>query len=119
MSHDLITLQEVQVRYHVGVPDAERARAQSLRITVRMGLATRRAAQSGDLRHTVDYHQVYRRLLAFGRKRRWKLIETLAEDIATMILMEFGVKTVAVEVRKFILPKARWVSICISRGRKR
>jgi dihydroneopterin aldolase len=47
----------------------------------------------------------------------WKLIETLAVDIAQMILEEFGPRSVAVEVKKFIIPQARHVSVRVTRSK--
>ena len=51
--------------------------------------------------------QEYIQLLKFGDGVHWKLIETLAVDLAQMILEEFGPRSVTVEVKKFILPHAR------------
>jgi dihydroneopterin aldolase len=45
------------------------------------------------------------------------LIETLASDIAALVLREFGARRVHVEVKKFIIPEARHVSVRISRPR--
>jgi dihydroneopterin aldolase len=53
--------------------------------------------------------------LAYGEGREWKLIETLAVDLAGMILREFRPARVAVEVKKFVLPEARWVSVRLRR----
>ena len=115
---DTITIQELEVQYHVGVPDAERARPQRLTITVSMGGDFREAAAGDDLSKTIDYFQVTRRLLCFGEGKSWRLIEKLAEDIAAMMLAEFGAETVFVEVRKFIITEARHVSVKIERSRR-
>jgi 7,8-dihydroneopterin aldolase/epimerase/oxygenase len=69
------------------------------------------------LRETIDYYAVSRRLLAFGEGRSWKLIETLAVDIAAMVLADFGAEAVTVEVKKFIIPEARHVSVRLTRER--
>lgn len=113
---DTITIRELEVRYHVGVPDAERAEAQRLLLTVEMGHDFTPAAASDDLRGTIDYFAVSRRLLGLGEGRSWRLIETLAVEIAGLVLREYGAARVAVEVRKFILPEARWVSVRVERS---
>ncbi|NDD39593.1 MAG: dihydroneopterin aldolase, partial [Verrucomicrobia bacterium] len=87
---DTITLTELEVYYCVGVPDAERAQPQRLLLTVEMQHDFTRAAASDDLRETIDYYAVSRRLLNFGDGRSWKLIEKLAADIAAMVLTDFG-----------------------------
>lgn len=112
---DTITLTDLEVRYHVGVPDAERAQPQRLLLTVAMQRDFTRAAASDDLRETIDYYAVSRRLLNFGEGRSWKLIEKLAADIATLVLADFGAEAVSVEVKKFILPETRYVSVRLTR----
>ena len=113
---DTITIRELEVHFHVGVPDAERSRPQRLLLTVAMDHDFASAAASDDLTKTIDYHAVSRRLVGLGEGRRWKLIETLAVEIAGIVLGEFGAARVGVEVRKFILPDARWVAVNVERS---
>lgn len=90
---DTITIQDLEVHYHIGVPDEERVQAQRLLITVAMETDTRPAAEGDDLTRTINYYEVSRRLLGLGRGRSWKLLETLADEIATLVLAEFGPAT--------------------------
>ena len=55
-------------------------------------------------------------MLLLGDGREWKLIETLASDIANLVLREFAVESVTVEVQKFVLPETRYVAVRIERG---
>ncbi len=114
---DTITLSDLEVFYRVGVPDTERAQPQRLLLTVEMRRDFTRAAASDDLRETIDYYAVSRRLLNFGEGRSWKLIEKLAADIAAMVLADFGAEAVSVEVKKFVIPEARHVSVRLTRHR--
>jgi len=113
---DIITISDLEVRYRVGVPDAERAQPQRLLLTVEMEHDFTAAAAGDDLRQTIDYHAVSRRLLALGEGKEWKLIETLACDVADMVLREFGAAAVTVEVKKFVLPEARHVCVKVRRA---
>lgn len=114
---DVIAIRELEVHFHVGVPDAERERSQRLLLDIEMDVDVSMAAASDDLSKTVDYYAVSRRLLRLGEGRSWRLIEKLAVEIAELILREFGVPRVTVEVRKFILPEARHVSVRVTRSR--
>ena len=114
---DLITLTDLEVSYHVGVPDEERANPQRLLLTVEMRSDFTAAAAGDDLTKTIDYYRVSRRLLAFGEGRSWKLIEKLAVDLAEFVLAEFRPASVSVEVKKFILPETRHVSVKVERRR--
>jgi FolB domain-containing protein len=110
-----ISIVELEVYYRVGVPDAERAAAQRLLLTVELEIDFSAAARSNDLADTIDYAAVVRRLLKFGKDRSWKLIEKIATDIADTILIEFNPVAVTVEIKKFIIPEARHVSVVLTR----
>ena len=115
---DIITIRDLEVFFCVGVPDAERAQSQRLLITVEMGHDFTAAANADDLGDTVDYFAVTQRVLQFGDGAHWKLIETLALDLARMIIEEFPARRVTVEVKKFIIPQARYVSVSATRERQ-
>jgi FolB domain-containing protein len=114
---DKITLCDLEVSCRVGVPEDERARPQRLLLTVEMECDSRAAAATDDISRTVDYYRVSRRLISMTSEGSWKLIETLAGDVARLVLAEFAVDAVSVEVKKFILPETRHVSVKIRRER--
>ena len=112
-----ISVVELEVFYHVGVPDVERAKPQRLLLTVEMEFDFSKAAKSDDIADTIDYFAVAERLLKFGDRREWKLIEKLAADVADLILAEFKPKRVSVEVKKFSIPQTQHVAVVIARKR--
>jgi dihydroneopterin aldolase len=114
---DQIIIQDLEVFYRVGVPEQERDKPQRLLLTIELEHDFTPAAEADDLAKTMDYYHLSRRLLAFGEGRDWKLIETLAVDLAAMILREFRPSRVVVEVKKFVLPEARWVAVRVRRPR--
>ena len=110
-----ISIVDLEVFYRVGVPDAERAQPQRLLLTVELESDFTAAAKSDGIADTIDYYAVTQRLLKFGDGREWKLIEKLASDIADTVLKEFKPQSVSVEVKKFIIPQARYVSVSLLR----
>jgi dihydroneopterin aldolase len=115
-----ISIVDLEVSYRVGVPDAERAQPQRLLLTVEMESDFSAAATTDSIADTIDYFAVTQRLLKFGDGRSWKLrklIEKLAADIADAILSEFKPQSVSVEVKKFIIPQARHVSVALKKQR--
>ena len=114
---DEIHICDLEIWCHVGVPDAERAKEQRLLISVGMDHDVSRAARMDDLEATVDYDAVSRRVIRFVQGRPWRLIETLASDLAQLILAEFKPAAVTLEVKKFIIPEARYVSVRVRRER--
>jgi len=113
-----ISIVDLEVLYHVGVPDAERAVPQRLLLTLEMDADFSTAAKSDAIPDTIDYFAVSQRLLKFGEGKSWKLIEKLAADIADMILAEFSPAAVSVEVKKFVIPEARHVSVTLTKPSK-
>jgi dihydroneopterin aldolase len=112
---DIIHIHDLEVFYRVGVPDEERAQAQRLLLDLQLHLDFRQASVTDDLSKTVNYFAVTQCLLKFGENREWRLIEKLAEDIASTILTEFRPARIRVEVKKFIIPQTRYVAVSIER----
>ena len=110
-----ISIIDLEVFYRVGVPEAERVNPQRLLLTVEMDFDFSAAAKSDNIRDTIDYFAVSQRLLKFGEGRSWKLIEKLAADIADMVLSEFKPQSVTVEVKKFPIPEAQYISVACHR----
>lgn len=113
---DKIKIVDLEVAYPVGVTEEERARPQRLLITVEMEHDFKNAVSADNLADTIDYNAVCQRLLRFGDGCHWQLIETVAADIATMVMDEFRAKAVAVEVKKFVIPEAAHVSVLLHRN---
>ncbi len=106
-----IIIQDLQVHYCVGVTEPERSHPQRLLISIVLQHDVTRASRTDDLAHTIDYHAVARRLLQFGEGRSWKLLEKLAGDIRQMIFTDFRPQAMSVEIKKFIIPEARYVAV--------
>jgi FolB domain-containing protein len=111
-----ITIVDLEVSFCVGVSDEERAKPQRLQITVDMDFDFAPAAMSDRLAKTIDYYQVAQSVLNLGEGRSWKLIERLATEIADKILSEFHPEGVYVEVKKFTIPEARYVSVSLAKN---
>ena len=115
--NDTITITELEVRARVGVPDEERGSPQRLLFTVEMEHDFATAAATDAVGDTIDYHSVTMALTKMAESGEWRLIEKLAEDAAALVLAEFQPNCVRVEVKKFILPQTRLVSVRIERRR--
>ena len=112
-----ITIVDLEVFYRVGVTEEERARPQRLLLTIDMKFDFSSAAVSGRVGRTIDYQEVAKHLFKLGEARNWRLIESVATDIANRILADFRPESVTVEVKKFSIPEARYVSVSLTRQR--
>jgi len=112
-----ITIVDLEVFYRVGISDEERAKPQRLLLTLDIKFDFSSAAMSGRIGRTIDYYEVTQRLLKLGETRSWRLIESVAADVADRILSEFRPESVMVEVKKFSIPEARYVSVSLTKQR--
>ena len=113
---DKIKITDLEVFYQVGVTDEERAKPQRLLVSVEMEHDFTTAISRDNLAETLDYFAISQRLLRFGEDCHWQLIETLAADIAAMILEDFKPRSISVEVKKFPIPQAAHVSVRVARS---
>ena len=115
---DLISIVDLEVRGYIGVTDSERARAQRLHITLDMSVdCIRTAAASDNVAQTINYTTVAQRVRGFVEKRPRNLLETLAEQIAADLLEAYPIQKLTIEIKKFILPDVRFVSVKIERSK--
>jgi dihydroneopterin aldolase len=119
METDWIEIRGLKIATHIGVPEAERASPQHLLVDLRMRPQRDFSRMSDAIEATVDYFAVARRVVALAAEQPRRLIERLADDIATAILKEFAVCRVEVTVRKFILPETEHVAVHCVRERNR
>ena len=113
---DKIRISDLEVFYQVGVSEEERARPQRLLLSVEMEHDFSSAISRDNLAETIDYHAVSQSLIGFGEGCHWQLIEALAADLAAMILDQFKPRSVVVEVKKFVIPQAAFVSVAVRRA---
>jgi len=106
---DCIHIEQLEIRARVGVPDSERAQPQRLILNVTFW--PKRSGPRDHIADTVNYSEVAASLKEFVAQRDYRLIETLAEETAGHLLARFPLRKAAVEVRKFVLPDADYVSV--------
>ena len=107
-----LTLVDLKLRCHLGVPEAERRKAQTILCTAVFPVPSlSRAAAGDDLRKTVDYHALSNLLRAEACRIPRKLLERLATDLARAAVRRFRLPWIEIELKKFILPETRHVSL--------
>ena len=116
MSEDTIHIEQLKISARVGVPDLERAAPQRLALNITLWPNQSWRNLEDDISRTVNYSTVADTVEEFVQTRADKLIETLADGIATHLLRSFPIRQVHIELRKFVLAKAEFVSVTLTRG---
>lgn len=90
------------IRFHAfhGLTKLERQIGVRYRVDVGMRADIARAAQTDDIRDTIDYRRVHDLVVGLGRGNSFHLIETLAVRIAKELLDEYPCDAVDVVVNK-------------------
>jgi dihydroneopterin aldolase len=113
---DQIHIEQLEIFAHVGVPEKERATPQ--RLTINITLWPQHGARDLEdkIDKTVNYSAVAEEVKSFVRNQSVNLIETLADRFAMHLLKTFRVQKVTVELRKFPLEDAKYVSVTLTRA---
>jgi len=113
---DKIVIKDLEVEAHIGVSEAERARSQPLLVTVELERDLIEAGRSDTEAATTRYDLVADMIRELTSRKPRKLIETVAAEIADSILQLKYASAVSVEVKKFSIPRSRYVSVRIHRA---
>ncbi len=114
---DIIYIRDLKIDTVIGVFDWERQITQTIRFDIDMATDIRKAAASDELKDTLDYKAVSKRLIEFVSGSDFQLVETLAERICEIIMAEFGVPWVRLRLnKKGALRGANDVGVLIERG---
>lgn len=97
----------------------ERHTPQPVRISFAMATDASAAARDDDIGQAVDYAMAAGRVASLTVEGKFKLVETLAEHIAQLLLHEFPIQRVRVEVEKpAAIKEADSVGVSIERRRR-
>src|SRR5664279_2225025 len=100
MIDDHITLHGLKTDCIIGFIDWERRVRQTVVLDLAFPCDCLRAARTDDVADTVDYKRVAKRVLAFVEASEFHLIETLAQRVAEIMLAEFSLAWVRVNINK-------------------
>lgn len=97
---DKIIIKNLVARGIIGLNDWEREKPQEILINIIISTDTRKAAQSDDITHSVNYRTVAKKAQAHAETAARLSLEALAEDIARLCLEEPHAQKVWVRVEK-------------------
>ena len=97
---DTLSVRGLAARTFIGILPHERRAKQKIAIDLELRVDTRRAAKTECIEDTVDYARVSAAVLSLVEGRKFDLIETLASEIAALVLSERAVASVCVTVHK-------------------
>ena len=101
---DKIRLKNIQLFGYHGYFKEERKIGQKFEVDIEISTELIKAAESDNLKKTVNYQDVFNEVTNYFKFNRKKLIETVAHDIAKIILFKKNVIDVKIIIRKPSVP---------------
>ena len=113
---DKIVLTDLRVDAVIGIWDWEKRNSQSISIDLEMQTDTKKISQSDSIEDALDYKAVSKRAKQFIQDSQFNLIETLAENLAQIILEEFDVQWLRLSISKpYAIRDSKNIGVCIER----
>src|SRR5437667_12859779 len=113
---DRIHIEQLEISTRVGVLEEERAVPQRLTVSISLWPYHETRDLADKIEKTVNYSAVADETKHFVRNQSFNLIETLADRLAMHLLQTFPTQKVTVELRKFPLKDAKYVSVTVTRA---
>jgi dihydroneopterin aldolase len=102
---DLIRLKDITIFGFYGVSPQEREVGQKIQIDLDLHADLSAACASDSLQDTINYESVYTSVMEIvGAGKRYRLLESLGEEICDLVLKQFPVWKVEIKLRKLNLP---------------
>jgi phosphoglycolate phosphatase len=114
-SNEWIEIADLEVLSKIGVPEEEREVFQRLQVCLQFQIEDHFGDLQDDFDKTVDYACVAAAVEEIAEANRAQLLETLGSDIADSLMKRFPMRRLELELKKYILPNARYVSVRSSR----
>ncbi len=97
---DRIIIRDLLVRTIIGINDWEREKKQDVIINLDLTFDTRAAAASDEVKDTLNYRTLTKRVLDLAEESSFFLVEKLAGEIAAIAVRDFGAEVAKVRVEK-------------------
>ena len=97
---DVILLEGIQVPAALGVTAAERRMRRPVLLDLEVSRCLREAGRTDNIRQTIHYKRIFEIVEDVASHNEHRLVEALAERIASAVLSKFDADAVTVTVRK-------------------
>ncbi|HTV50372.1 MAG TPA: dihydroneopterin aldolase [Steroidobacteraceae bacterium] len=115
---DRIFLRGLTIECIIGFIEWERRVKQKVVLDLEVPVDCRTAALTDEVADTLDYKKLAKRVIAFVSASEFKLVETLAERVAALVVQEFDLAWVRLTINKpGAIRDSRDVGVSIERSR--
>ena len=97
---DLVYIKNLRIETIIGIYDWEREVKQVVSMDLEMAADIKMAAQTDNIGYALNYKSISKRIIKFVQEQKFKLIESMAEEVAQIVLIEFSVPWVRLRISK-------------------
>ena len=97
---DIVYIRDLRIDAVIGIYDWERRINQQINVNVEMGWDNRKAAQSDDIKDTLNYKEAAKLVKDLVDRSEFQLVEALAEHIAELLLDKMNIPWIKVSLGK-------------------
>lgn len=116
---DTVFIEGLEVETLIGAYDWERQVRQCLQLDLCMSWDIRAVAAGDALEKALDYAEVAAVVQQFAHEAKYRLLETFAEQLASLLMKRFGIRWIRVRaVKPGVNGQARRLGIEIERGQR-
>jgi dihydroneopterin aldolase len=115
-SSDEVHIEQLEVSSVIGVSEHERKTPQRLTINISFWPRRQTRDMEDKIGETINYAIVAEQTQKFVHDEAVNLIETLADRLAAHLLKKFPIQKITLEIRKFPLEHAKYVSAKVTRS---
>ena len=119
MTQDIVFIEDLRIDTIIGIYDWEREVKQTIALDIEMAADNVKPASSENIDDALNYKAVSKRMIAFTEESQFQLVETLAESLAEIIMLEFNVPWCRLKLSKLgAVTGSRSVGVIIERGQR-
>ncbi len=113
---DKLVIKDIKLSTRIGIHPWEQQCNQNLHLDLALQTNAKAIAEHDDIQQAINYDEIVQHILHFVKEHQFKLIETLAEQLAQQLLMHFSTQWVQITLHKpGALQQASDVAIMIER----
>ena len=97
---DIIYIKDLRVKTIIGIFDWEWKVKHEVSIDLEFPFDCKKAAKTDSIEDTIDYKAIAKGVIKFVEDSSFQLQETLAEEIASLVKNNYGVKSIRLRISK-------------------
>jgi len=114
---DIVFVKDLRFKTIIGCWDWERQMPQLVSVNLDMAWENTRPAASGELGDALNYKEVAKQVEQYVQEQQFELVESAAEGIAGMMMEQFAVPWIRVEIHKpYAVTGSSSVGAMVERG---